>query len=403
MASARPSSLLMPTIATARPQDDRVAILRKGFRLFFFLATLYASAAIVLWVCVALGTFSFTPHLGGAWHAHEMLFGYGAAVIAGFLLTAVGNWTKRETLVGLPLAALAALWGAGRVACSLPAIDGRVAAVIDGTFLPALALVLAVPLVRTKNVRNLVMIAILLVLAALNGMMHLSLLGFFRGSERRASIAAVYVVMILCSLISGRVIPMFTRNATGVETIRTVAPLEKLALGSLLLTAICEFFPELSFTPWIAALAGVFAIARSVTWGARHSLRVPLLWILHVGYLWIPAGLLLRFAAHFSPMLPSLPTHAFTVGALGSLTLGMMARVSLGHTGRLLVAPKLATLAFVLVNLAALVRVGLPLVSMRLWRHAIHASGTLFCLATLLLFVAYVPVWFRPRVDGAAG
>ncbi|MFO0667253.1 MAG: NnrS family protein [Polyangiaceae bacterium] len=401
--TARPPSLLIPTVSKKSPRIDGVPVLRKGFRLFFLLATLYASASIALWVCVALGTFSLSSHLGGSWHAHEMIFGYSAAVIAGFLLTAVGNWTKRETLVGPPLALLGALWIAGRIACILPFIPAPVAAAVDVAFLPALALALAIPIVQTKNFRNLVMIAVLLVLAALNLTMHLTALGVLHGWERRASVTGVYVVVFLCSLISGRVIPMFTRNATGVETIRTVAALERAALVSLLCAGICELFPDFSATPWVAGIASVLGLARSATWGARHSLRVPLLWVLHVGYLWIPIGLLLRFATLFWPMLPSLPTHAFTVGALGSLTLGMMARVSLGHTGRLLVAPKLATLAFVLVNLAAVVRVGLPLFSMTLWRHAIHVSGTLFSLATLSVFVAYVVVWLTPRTDGAAG
>ena len=213
----------------------------------------------------------------------------------------------------------------------------------------------------------------------------------------------MYVVVFLCSLISGRVIPMFTRNVSGVSTIRTVPLLEGLALLSLLSTAVCELFPELPVTPWVAGAAGILALVRSVHWGARYSMRTPLLWVLHVGYLWIPAGLLLRWASLFWPMLPSLPTHAFTVGALGSLTIGMMARVSLGHTGRLLVPSKLAVAAFALVNLAALVRVALPLVSMSLWRDAIHVSGTLWSLAALALFIANVRIWVSGRVDGAQG
>lgn len=402
--SAPPGLVAVTRMTPAsRPAARGIPVLRKGFRPFFLLATLHAGTAIALWVCVALGTFSLASSLGPLWHAHEMLFGYASAVIAGFLLTAVGNWTKRETLVGAPLAGLAALWVAGRIACTLPLVPWNLVAWVDGAFLPALALSIAVPIVRSGNFRNLVMVFLLLALSALNIVMHLSARGMVHGWERRSSLVAVYVVVLLCSIISGRVIPMFTRNVSGVSTIRTVPLLEGLALLSLVATVICEFFSELPATPWVAGVAGLLAIVRSIHWGVRYSLRTPILWVLHLGYLWIPAGLLLRWASLFWPMLPSLPTHAFTVGALGSLTIGMMARVSLGHTGRLLVPSKLAVAAFALVNLAALARVALPLLSMSFWRDAIHVSGTLWSIAALALFIANVRIWVSGRVDGAQG
>jgi uncharacterized protein involved in response to NO len=401
-------SLPLDAGASERRARPRFALSAKGFRPFFFVASVFAALMVPLWLCVLEGSLGSKSALAPTyWHAHEMIFGFAVAVVAGFLLTAVGNWTKRETLVGAPLLALAALWIGGRVVVSFPALIGREAsAAIDLAFLPALGAALARPLVAAKNRRNFVMLAVLAALFACNLMMHLDALGVASADwQRRGAVVAVDVVIVLALVIAGRVLPMFTRNATRIGSIRSVPALDVLAIGSMLIVTIVDAAaPSAGLRGALAAIAGALAAARTVHWGARRSTRDPLLWILHAGYLWIPAGLLLRAAAAFDGAIPpSLATHAFTVGAIGALTLGMMARVALGHTGRPLVAGKAATAAFVMIVVAALARVVMPIVAPGAYLASLVAAAALWSAAFATYAASYARILFAPRVDGKPG
>lgn len=383
------------------------AVAAKGFRPFFLAAASFASLIVPLWLLVLSGRVAAGDYLTPAtWHAHEMLFGFTLAVIAGFLLTAVGNWTQRETLVGGPLLALCGLWLAGRVALLLaPALPRGAAAVVDLSFVPALAVAIGRPLLLAKNRRNFVMLGLLVALFATNAGMHAEALGWLSpGVAQRSVLVAVDLSVVLIAIMAGRIFPMFTRNATGVDSVRSSPALDVAGVGALVALTVADAL-DLSATTcaWLAAFAAVLSIARAAHWGTRFTFRQPLLWILHVGYAWIPIGLSLRAGGGSIGTLGTLGIHALTVGALGSVTLGMMARVSLGHTGRLLAAPRLMTVAFVSITGAAVVRVMGPWLAPGRYIESLWAAGMLWTLSFALFVWVYGRVLLRPRVDGKPG
>ena len=367
---------------------------------------MFAAAIIPIWLLVLHGsitTGNYVPPF--VWHAHEMVFGFATAVIAGFLLTAVGNWTQRETIVGVPLLALAALWIAGRIAfAAATSLPHGTAAIVDLAFLPALALSIAPALVRAKNRRNFVMLGILAALFSANLVVHADALGMAPGHARTGCILGVDVVVTMMVMMAGRVFPMFTRNATGVESIRSLPALDRLAMLSALAMTLADLGDSTRWQAFTAAAASIFIAARAVPWMTRRVLRVPLLWILHVGYAWIPIGLALRAASHLIPSIAeSIALHALTAGAIGALTLGMMARVSLGHTGRALVAPRAVAIAFGLVTLGAIVRVVVPLLLATSYERELQIAGVAWSAAFAIFAVAYAPMLASPRVDGKSG
>lgn len=384
------------------------ALFAKGFRPFFLLAGAFAAAIVPLWLLIVRGHVLPTPYLDPiSWHAHEMVFGYVTAVIAGFLLTAVGNWTQRETAVGGPLMALAGLWVLGRLAMLLAgSLPHGVPAIADLVFLPALVVTLGRPLLAARSRRNFGLLAVVGALFVANLVMHLTALGFLAfGAARRASLVGVDLVLVVIFVIAGRVFPMFTRNATQVASIRSIRVLDLLAVFGMALLTLVDALALGS--PPAAVLSGVVAIlaaARAVHWGARHSLGHPLLWILHAGYAWVIVGLVLRAIAGFEPSLfASLATHALTVGVIGSLTLGMMARVSLGHTGRALAVARPIPWAFAAINLAAVLRALVPIVAPASYLAALVASGTLWTIGFLAFLIVFAPILTKARVDGKPG
>lgn len=399
------ASLLYGSPPVAQP----LPLLAKGFRPFFVLAAAYAVSMLLIWLGVLRGVLAPPGYLDATvWHAHEMLAGFATAVIAGFLLTAVGNWTQRETATGRWLALLALLWLSGRAAVWWGAhLPRGVPALVDLAFLPALAVTLARPLIASGNRRNFVMLAILAALFVANLAVHAEALSLLTtGTARRANLISVELIVLLCSVICGRVLPMFTRNATGVQAIRSNATLDRLSIAALVALVLVDlFWPRaMLLSGAVAALAAVLAAARSAHWGTRHSLRDPLLWILHAGYVWLVLGLFLRaFSSFVSPAAASLATHALTAGAIGSLTLGMMARVSLGHTGRMLKAPSSMSAAFVAITLAAIARVLVPWVRPDWYIASLSFAAVAWSFAFATFLVAYLPMLSQPRVDGRPG
>ena len=347
----------------------------KGFRPFFLLAGLFAFAILPIWMLALAGILNPSGYLDPTyWHAHEMVFGFAVAVVAGFLLTAVGNWTQRETAVGFPLLALASLWLFGRVAITCAgSLPKWMPAVTDLAFLPVLIGVLSRPLIAAKNKRNFVMLGVLFALFLANLVVHLDVLGVLPGGRRRGCLVGVDIIVLVILIIAGRVFPMFTRNATGIETIRSIPFLDRLAIaGMAAVTLLDALAPDQPITAIAAGITGFCAIARAAHWGSRHTLRTPLLWILHVG-------------------------------AIGALTLGMMSRVTLGHTGRGLVASRLAVASFVLITLAALVRVIVPLLASGWYRPSLFVSGAAWSCAFALYVVGYAPMLLAARPDGKPG
>ncbi|MCF7966872.1 MAG: NnrS family protein [Methylobacter tundripaludum] len=377
-----------------------------GFRAFFALAGLAALILIVFWNAIFNGTLTSEHYFSNNyWHAHEMLLGYAVAVIAGFLLTAVKNWTGKQTLTGDPLANLCLLWLYGRI---LPFYAGllpdALIALVDFSFLPVLAYQVSKPIIEAKQYRNLFFIGLLLLLALSNGMIHLEMLGLQPNSAATGIQLAVATIIILILIVAGRVFPFFTeRGIPGTLIIRNPL-LDNASVASAVIVFALQLFGISGTLLALAAVAAVIVnIARLSGWYVQRVIYVPLLWVLYAGYGWVILGFLLTVLSAYSLVLPSLALHAFTLGGIGVLTLGMMARVSLGHTGRAMKASNAIAVAFVLINIAALFRVLLP-IAMPGWYETLIYISTLSWLAAFSLFVfVYGPILTSARIDGQEG
>ncbi len=374
-------------------------VLALGFRPFFLLAGIFAVVAIVLWGFVLAG---HGPVLGPLWHGHEMLFGYTGAVIAGFLLTAAKNWTGRPTLVRAPLAAIALVWVAARIAVALSAApDGLKAALCAGFFV-FLAIGIGRPIVATGKRRNYGILVVLGVFAALELIYWLA-----PAMRSRVLEATLLFIMVMVAIIGGRVLPAFTRNATAGLRVRPGGLWRDRAgfatLAALGILALIPGTPRLLFAA-IAALGAIAHGLRMLGWGGEKTLGRPILSILHGAYFCLPAGLaLLAAQACGAAIPPFVPLHVLAVGALGLMTLGMMTRVTLGHTGRLIVANKTTTLAYVLLIAAVVVRAGGPFLGAGSWQTVMLVAVVLWSLAFLLFLAAYAPKLLAPRADGKPG
>ena len=385
--------------------DRGPAILALGFRPFFGLAGLAAITLLILWLGIWSGGITAPGYYDGiVWHSHEMLFGYASAVIAGFLLTAVRNWTGARVPTGIPLALLALLWLAGRLAplsaSSLPAV---LVAVIDLAFLPAVALSLIPPLWQGEQKINRIFVPLLLVMALANLLVHLQSLGILDTAARGIDMM-LYLVVFLISIIAGRVVPFFTQAVIpGYRASRKpwVEVLSTVALGLLALLQPFDLPPQA--IGLVALLVALSQLLRVQVWYDRRVWGIPILWVLYSGYLWLVTGFLLLGLAGFGLLPANLAKHALTVGGIGVLTLGMMARVALGHTGRSIDPPRIMLPVFVLLNLAAVVRVFVPLLWPERYNLWVHLSGGFWILAFLVFCSVYLPMLSRPRVDGKPG
>jgi uncharacterized protein involved in response to NO len=373
-----------------------------AFRPFFLAAGLAGMLLIGYWLFIYAAPGPTTYYgTGLLWHGHEMLFGFSIAVIAGFLLTAVRNWTSIQTLHGFWLAALTLVWLAGRIAPLLPIPSVAVAAT-DLLFIPLLGMALAWPLIRARNYRNLVFLGLLGGFMFANLLVHLQLLGVTRSTALDGLHGALFLVVVMMLLMGGRVIPFFTERGLGAFTARRWPWLERLTIPLALLWALSWTLQWDRIALPLTALSFGLHLVRQAGWFSPHILKVPLLWILHLGYLFITLGFALQCLAALGWLAPSLALHAFAAGAIGSLTLGMMARVSLGHTGRSLETGHAVRLAFTLMLLAGLARVLLPLTPLP-YTLAIYVAGGLWMLAWLLFVLHYSRILIRPRTDGLYG
>ena len=381
-----------------------MSLFQLGFRPFYSLAAIFAIAAMILWLRVFAGLSGTGDYLYGVvWHSHEMLFGFATAVIAGFLLTAVRNWTGLPTPTGVLLAMLAALWLVARVLI----INGPapVAAIIDLLFLPALAIAVAVPVLRSRNKRNYKVLAIVLALALSHGVFHLASLGYADVWLARTSIfVGIDIVIILMAIVGGRVIPAFTRNAIpGVQS-RHEPWVETITFVSMILVVVVSVFRgSWAQPPMFMAVLLIIAAAshatRLVLWEPVKTIHNPLLWMMPAAYSWIPLAFLLRSLAAMNIVPASAWIHAVTMGAVSGLMLAMMMRSSLGHTGRKLVASRSDMAAFLLLQLAAIVRVVASIVAGAAYQQWVIASGLIWVLAFLVFVTRYLPMLSRPRVQ----
>ena len=372
-----------------------------GFRPFYLLAALFAVLSIPLWIAQYFGLISM-PHVHLFWHMHEMVFGFAIAVIVGFLLTAMRAWTGLWTPRKGHLAALAGIWLAGRIAMLwAPPLW---AAVIDLAFLPLAAWPMFRVLQRAGNKRNMFLIVMLALLTLTNLLFHAAVNGLLAVSPMLVIQAAILLIVIIESLIGARVIPMFTANgAPGTKPIVHT----RRDLIAVLLTATASLTwifgaPALTIAAFSFA-AACATLLRLAGWQPQRTVRVPLLWILHLSYGWIPVGFFLLALAAVDLIPVSAAFHALTVGSMAGLILGMMTRTTLGHTGRLLKAGPAETVMYLLIQAGALARVAAAF-ELHGWRDAALVLSTLCWSAAFILYVAvYAPYLLRARIDGKEG
>lgn len=383
----------------------------RGFRPFFLLLALYAALSVGAWVAVLAGWLPAPGWLTAPlWHGHEMIFGMVVAAAAGFLLTSVPVWTGTEAVAGPRLAALVALWLVGRLAMNasgalpLPAV-----AVLDLAFLPTLAFVLGRRVFTAGQRRNWGIVGILLVLFGINLTMHAQAQGLTRSGAAPALRVAVDMIIVLIVVIGGRITPSFTANALrrgGSDAgVRSHPWVDRLAIGAVVAVALTDVVATRGvLTGSVAALAAAALIARMAGWQSVRTGHDPLLWSLHVGYAWVPVGLLLVASADLFQTAPSSAAmHALTAGAMGGMILAVMTRVGLGHTGRPLTAPPTAIAAYVLVNAGALVRTAGPILWPAAYLDIHQLAAALWAGAFLVYAVGYGPMLLARRVDGKPG
>jgi uncharacterized protein involved in response to NO len=376
---------------------------RLGFRPFYLGASLYAALSIVVWTLQYVGALRAYALPGPLGHAHEMLFGFAFAVIAGFLFTAARNWTQQPTPSGASLAAIFAVWGAGRALAFMP-VPSYVAALVNAAFPAVVAAALAQTLLAARNRRNYFFVAVLAAAAIAALLVNLAAMDVIATPPWLGVQIALDLVLLLLVVMGGRVIPMFTNNGVPGADARRVPGLEKAAVGAVLAVLAADV-AGLSGTV-LAALLTVAAVAHGARLALWHPWRTtahPIVWILHAGYAWIALHLALRAAAELALVPPPAATHALTVGAIGGLTIAMMTRTARGHTGLPLVADRADVAAYGLVLAASVIRVLGPLAAPAMHVAWIVISAAAWSAAYGTYFVAYLPRLTAPRADGRPG
>ncbi|HWU55106.1 MAG TPA: NnrS family protein [Rhizomicrobium sp.] len=388
------------------------ALFESGFRPFFLLAGLSALLNMGLWLCVFL-----RPEIWPAdalpavyWHAHEMLYGFAGAAIGGFLLTAVPNWTGCAPYRGLLLGLLVVTWLGGRIALlpffHVPLLAGSI---VDLAFYPILGLALAPPLLRARKFSNLPFLVFLLLLFAGNLCFHLGRSGVLDIGEHVGLGVAIDIILVMVILVGGRIVPAFTKSGLlkhGIQISLQSNPwIERVCIATILGMVIADMVTPLSRISGAFSLAAALALAARLSrWQGHRTLREPLLWVLHLGYAWLVIGLGLKAASLLlHTAFADRWIHALTVGAFTTMILGVMTRASLGHTGRPLVAPWPIAASYLLISLAAAIRVMGPSFLPLQYSMLITLSGGLWIAAFSVFVWIYAPILILPRHDGRPG
>lgn len=396
---------------SAQPHQKGFALFALGFRPFFLGAAVFAVLSMFAWMGLYAHGQTYQP--GGVsamvWHAHEMIYGYAAAVIAGFLLTAVRNWTGRPTVSHAPLAALFALWVAARIFSALPSQGTLIAAMaFDTLFMLGLIAALARPLIHVKQWANLGVISLLLPLLIANLAYYAGAFGMWSAGLSVGLYAGVYLVLAMIFKLMARVLPFFIERGVGVPVELTQRPWLGWASFVLFSTfAVADLSLDYG-SPIVTTLAVLLVLLHGLRlrdWYVPGIWAKPLLWTVYGGYMAITAGFALKAASGvFDLVPPTLALHAYTVGGVGLVTLGMMARVSLGHTGRNVMAhPKQVTwMAWLMVG-ALIARVVFPIALPAQYLMWVMASQALWVACFALFVWVYAPILLRPRLDGQPG
>ena len=392
------------------PSMMRSNLFAYGFRSSFLLAGIAAMLLVPLWAFryvtgISFGS-SWPPTL---WHAHEMLFGFIASAMAGFLLTAVPSWTGEKGFAGRPLVILAGLWIAARILIASSSLwPALLIAAVDLAFLPALGVLVAWPLLRSRS-RNTPLLAVLGLFWLTDLIFHVALIRDNPPLALHALHVGIDIVLVLVTVIGGRIVPSFTSAALRprglVNAVNNRPALTRLAIAGMIAVTLSDvFWPDSRIAGTIAGATAIVQAARLLQWAPWRTLRQPIVWVLHLSYAWLPVGLALKAVAMWSgAAFAAFWLHALTIGALATMILAVMTRASLGHTGRALLVDPLITLAYLLLTAAALMRV-FGLAAFRLnYPVVIICSALLWTVAFALFVAVYAPILWGPRADGKVG
>jgi len=386
-----------------KPEAGKWAPLALGFRPFFLLG-IWFSALLMLASLIGFSTGAWHENYFDLplWHAHEMVFGYAVAVIAGFLLTSVRNWTGLPTPSGTALALLILVWLAPRLLSGFSILPGPLFALLDSLFLPLLAFVIGRPILKAKQPQNFPVPLLLLLLGLCNTAIHMEVLGKVEAVSSQAMQIAVITIVALITVIAGRVVPFFMQRTIG-ERPQSNRLIEKLALPSVLLFALTIAIDNSWLMVNTALLTALIHTVRLFSWFDKKVIKEPMLWVLLAGYAGVVAGFILYGLALILDFSTLQAVHAWTLGAIGMFTLGMMTRVALGHTGRPVQALPWVPAAFILMFIATLSRVFMPVINPELLDSAIVISATCWIIAFSIIAMRYTSILLRSRLDGKAG
>ena len=393
------------------PTHEAWPLFSYGFRPFFLLGSIYAGLAILVWLPLFYGEITLSSVLAPRdWHVHEMLFGYLPAVITGFLFTAIPNWTGRLPIRGKPLMGLVAVWLAGRVCVTFSALSGWLAAMlVDASFLLLVASAASREILAGSNWRNMKVVILLSLLLVANAAFHLE--AHFEGTAEVSIRLGIAVIVLLIALMGGRIVPSFTRNWLVRENPgRLPAPFGRFDMIVVIAgaVALCGWIvaPDRELTGAALALAGLLHLVRLLRWAGDRTFRERLLVILHIGYVFVPLGFLLNAAAAFGWVLPSAGIHAWMAGGAGVMTLAVMTRASLGHTGQPLTASPATQVIYAAIIVAAVSRI-CAVIHPAYSEALLHIAALAWVIAFLGFALVYGPLLLglRPRekaVDPAA-
>jgi len=391
----------------SKQEPGTFALFNLGFRPFFLAAAAFATVSMLIWMGIYIFGWSIQPYGSSqTWHAHEMIFGYALAVIAGFLLTAVKNWTNVQTPTGVSLALIFLLWLAGRILPFFHAVDMHLIALIDNLFILTLIISVGLPIIKTRQWEHSGILFILFLFLISNIIFYAGLLKIIDNGISIGLYSGLYLVVGLIFLMGRRVIPFFIEK--GVDETVQLTNYKWLDISSPIFF-VCFWLSSLFLTLPVltTSLAIILFILHSIRmlgWHTPGIWRKPLLWSIYLAYGFLTVGFALHALGHVFDISPFITLHTFAVGGVGIMTIGMMSRVALGHTGRsVFEPPKILALIFLLLLIASLVRVVLPLLMPAEYILWIGVSQVFWITAFATFFLYYFPVLYKPRVDGRFG
>ena len=384
-----------------------IAILNLGFRPFFSGAAMFSFVSMLAWTGLYVFNWHWQPALPGVtWHAHEMIFGYAMAVIAGFLLTAVRNWTGVQTLHGLPLLLLVLLWFLARLLLAGDSSWLAWAALFDGLFNLLLVIALAWPVFKVRQFKQVGILSKVLLLMLANLLFYAGALQIYPWGMQAGLYSGVYLIMALIFVMSRRVLPFFIeRGRAGSVTLSNRGWLDAASLLLFIVFWLADIVePDSLLVASLAAGLCALHAVRLAGWYAAGIWGQPLLWVLFLAYAAVIAGFALKVAVYLFGISPFLPLHAFTYGGVGLFTLGMLARVTLGQTGRNILEPPTGVAwMFALLVIGSIVRVAFPLLDAARYTLWMGLSQVLWMLAFFLFMVIFLRMLYQPRADGQPG